>query len=373
MSSAYHGRDVLEQALSGIEQTLLETLAKGNAKDPEFRKRVYNAAANALRRSLEAQSNLTVDAAQAQKDKLADAIRAVEQSYQAAAPTIAPPVKSPAKPSPARAKVAPSNLGQTRPGKREPMLRAEPKQALKAVPSKSDRVSPQTGKGSGPLRLKRGPFAAGLGTIALIGILAVGLVWVMLSGAFQDPATRDTAVPNPPPQTDVDNFEPRDPGTSTAPALRAQQSTADNWVTIFTPQDIATLRLEGAAFAEASSDPFGPYVLIITPPGASAIINLPPGPLQDLAGQRAQLEITAKTADGQTTQMSVECELGNGIDCVRTRFLVGQSPEAFIYRIDMTNVRRFNGGGQLVINSDLDGAGKEIKVISVRIRAEENV
>ncbi|MEL6201792.1 MAG: hypothetical protein AAFR39_05475 [Pseudomonadota bacterium] len=351
--------------MSGIERTLMQTLAKGNANDAEFRKRVYNAAANALRRSLESQGNLTEAAAQAQRDKLADAIRAVESRYQIPIPpnTSAPEVSASAPSHSVPRKKQPV-------GRIEPILRAEPKVDAVAAGSKTAKNEDQSS--AGPFRLKRGPFAAGLGTIALIGILLVGIFWVMLSGAFQDPELRDTSVPNPPPETETESFEPRDPGTATAPALRSEQQAQGDWVTIFTPDDIATLRLQGAASAESSSDPFGNFVLIITPAGSSASIELPPGPLQALLGQRAQVEITAKTSDGQTTQMAVECQLGPDIDCVRTRFVVGQSPEAFTYRIDLTNVRRLQSGGRLVINSDLEGEGKEIKLISVRIRAEES-
>ncbi|MEO1747510.1 MAG: hypothetical protein AAFR27_02630, partial [Pseudomonadota bacterium] len=341
-----------------------QTLEKGNANDTEFRKRVYNAAANALRRSLESQENLTEGAAQAQRDKLADAIRAVETRFQTPIPSKIQAPEPTLSPWP-----SPVASSKSRPGQIESDLRVEPK---------ADAISPEPTRGggedksvSGLFRPKRGPFAAGLGTIALVGILLVGILWVMLSGAFQDPAARDTSVPNPPPQTETDSFEPRDPGTSTAPALRAEQESQGDWVTIFTPDDITTLRLQGAASADASSDPFGDFVLIITPAGSSASIELPPGPLQALVGQRAQVEIIAKTSDGQTTQMAVECELGPEIDCVRTRFVVGQSPEAFTYRIDLASVRRLQTGGRLIINSDLEGEGKEIKLISVRIRAEE--
>lgn len=360
--------------MSGIEQTLLQTLAKGDANDAEFRKRVYNAAANALRRSLEAQSNLTVDSAQVQKDKLADAIRSVEQRFQAPVSPVVTPSADRLMPTQDRVKPEPPSRApqlRAKPRPIEPVLRAEANFSAEKPRMKAERPDVEKPGGTGPLRLKRGPFAASFGTIALVGLLLLGLIWVMVSGAFQDPAARDTSVPNPPPETGSDSFEPRDPGTSTAPALRSQQEDTGDWITIFSTDDVDNLRLQGGAVAGAASDPFGPFVLISTPPGSSATITIPPGPLQSLLGQRAQVEITAKTSDGQTTQMAVQCNLGPNIDCVRTRFVVGQSPEAFTYRIDMTNVRRLQGEGSLVINSDMSGDGKEVKLISVRVRAEE--
>ncbi|MEM1378208.1 MAG: hypothetical protein AAGG69_12555 [Pseudomonadota bacterium] len=341
--------------MSGIEQTLLNTLSKGDARDIEFRKRVYNSAANALKRSLEAKGALPPETVQAQKDKLADAIRSVESRFQSVPAPAAEP--SPVRDQPDQpARPAPTPRPELRP---EP--RAEARPAIK--PAEPDKKSTL-------FRLKRGPFAAGLGTIALVGILVLGLLWVMVSGAFQSEEARDTSVPNPPADTGSEDFAPRDPGTSTAPPLRADAATETDWVTIFTPDDLPSLTLTGGATAEAASDPFGRYVRIITPATGTAAIDLPVGPLQDLAGQRAQIEITAKAADGDNTQMAVTCGISN-VECVRTRFGVGQAEEAFIYRVDLSNAGRISQPGRLILQSDIVGSGKEIKLISLRVRPEQ--
>ncbi|MEL6435209.1 MAG: hypothetical protein AAFP99_00305 [Pseudomonadota bacterium] len=347
--------------MSGMEETLRETLKRGNVHDVAFRKKVYAAAANALRKSLDSQANLTEQAVQLQKDRLADAIRSVEVELRDQQPMRVEVVKkafnrdgTPA------ATPAPTPTSDT--------IRAEPRIEPKtgadvAPPIAADR---KAGKG----RIKRGTFARGFGTIAIAGLALVGLLWVVFSGAFTSQADRDTSVPNPPPSTSTDNFQPRDPGTSTAPALRSEADAQSDWITVFTPNDLGALTLTGGASADAASDPFGDYVRMITPRGGQVGVDLPVGPLRDLAGQRVQIELTAKSDELRPTEMSVTCDLGGAVQCPRVRFNVGQASEAFIFRLDLREASRIDQAGRLLVDTDIAGGEKAVKLLSVRVRAE---
>ena len=169
-----------------------------------------------------------------------------------------------------------------------------------------------------------------LGLSTAVGLVLVGFVFVVTTGAFQSAEDRDTSVPNPPARLEAENSD----GTSggSAPALAAtgtaeERAAAEGWITVFKPSDPTTLALVGGAQGESRSDPFGDFMRIVTEgPDAQARFDIPVGVLLELRGKPAQVNIVARADDGNPTEMSVTCDLGIMGDCGRRRFLVGQAP-----------------------------------------------
>lgn len=411
-------------SVNKLEASLRNALAKGDIHDAAFRRRVYEAAAAAMKRSLEARGTPTAEAVGQQTERLTEAIEAIEHQLRLTVPTerdapvadnrppaVAPDPLDPVPPiadaptptvgsapsvdaaTERRGSVEMPTMDRTiaaSAGPSEPRLfapEAEPAPmapevdgpgqqmagGLHAEPRVQDPQPMQENKAGQKPRRLRGPFATAFSVITLIALLFAGLWWVLTSGAFVSEEARDTSVPNPPATLENEDFAGRDPGTASAP-LRLEDIAAgeDGWVVLFTPTDPTVLRLQGAASASVESDPFGDYARIVTRGEDSIVqIGIPEGVLQRLAGQTVQIGVLARTDEGVQTQMSVTCDLAEMGDCGRRRFNVGQSPTEFLFSIDLPSGVRPSRAGVLNIETDIEAGENAVLLLAVRMRGPD--
>lgn len=359
--------------MADIHSALKNSLSRGDAVDPAFRQRVYRAAIDAFERAMASEADPSRKARQ--KQRLAEAIRSIEASYKE-------PAASSPEPRPERngrtRDVPPVGLGGDRNGAAspvhaEPQLRAEPR----IEPARPANEFPSIGGDDRAVRVvrpRRAPFAMMLSVVILLGLVGAGGWWVYSTGAFQSSAERDTSVPNPPLQLDTESFTGEraaaDRTGSSGPArIAAAGEGGDDWITLFEPSDPTTLTLDGDANAAIDGDPFGQFARIVSPDSESAVgIDIPPGTLEDLAGKTAQFSIIARADDDAETQMSVTCDLADYGDCGRLRFDVIASDNEFLFSVDLPEGVRVSGPGRLVIVTDIENAGKAVKVSTVRVR-----
>lgn len=400
--------------VNSLEQALRKALEKGDATDPAFRRRVYEAAATAMRRSLTERDEATPERLDEQTRRLGEAIRTVETELRGAgapvdpadiAPPAPPPAQTPARraddvvppidPEPRHQTPEPAPAVGPAPDLGPPEPRIDAPAADDPVPP----VSPAAGQPGGdhlyvearadarrreaeavraerappvrrsPLRTDRGPFATIFAVVVAVALVFGGLWWVFTSGAFVSQEARDTSVRNPPPQIEGEDFAGRDPGTATAPQLANETREDGEWVQLFDPADPAVLRLEGGATASIESDPFGDYARLITPGGDGRVyIDVPPGVLQRLAGGRVQISLRARSDDGEATQMSVTCEFGPLGDCGRRRFNVDQAETEFLFHVDLPQGSAPREPGFVILQTDIEGGDRAVNLLSARIR-----
>ncbi len=367
-------------AVSELENALRNALAKGDASNPAFRQRVYRAAADALQRTLKAQPDIDPDRAANQKQRLADAIRATEAVY-------TPPA---AEPAPAASPDVRAESRFEQPEAQPKAERSAPETAvtgLRADPrfdAGEENAAPSAALDDGTVgpvgeqrqrQRRRAPFAWLLSAAVAVGLIGIGIWWIVTTGALQTAEQRDTSVPNPPLELQNESFQgSRDPGTATAPArVPSDTSRNDGWVTLFQPADPTTISLNGNATATIESDAIGQFARIVSPSAQSAItIDIPPGTLESLAGKTAQFSIVARSDDNAPTQMSVTCDLAGFGDCGRLRFNVTQNDNEFLFRVDFPADASAGGPGSLVIVTDIDNGGRAVKLIGVRVRELES-
>lgn len=373
--------------MSSLESALKNALQKGDASDPLFRRKVYEAAANAIEKSHASKSNAPQETLERQKSQLADTIRAIEAELKEGVPTVETPQTTQTEPisteadipavSLSEAQVAPEPVSspspEVLPDTDEPVpvadtrLYVEPRNEAEPIPE------PVTPKPKPKPVRRRAPFAMFLtGTIAIC-LLGMGLFWVITTGAFQSAEERDTSVPNPAQVLESENFEGRDPGTSTAPAtLEAIQGNADGWVTLFTPADPAKIELVAGATASVESDPFGDFIRLTTPGEQSEVrIAVPLNLMAASAGRTMQIAIVARSDEGKPTQMSVTCDFGGAGDCGRVRFNVGQAENEFLFQVPMAG-QSGSVPGVLILTTDVQNNGGAVKLLESRARLVEN-
>lgn len=418
-------------SVDNLEAALRRALEKGDIRDSTFRRRVYVAAASALQRSAERRPAVETDRLRRQTESLTTIIETIERELQYAQmssvmpprlrpePKRAPDPSSPSGPvrmQPAAdasgygaapgfadqtVAQAPGSMGagldptamppvsplQSPPPPRPARAAAldtvhvEPRIAPPPPPPEApamarDQADPPS---RSPLRLARGPFAAMFAGVVIVALLVMGVIWVVVSGAFVPLEARDTSVPNPPLNLPEENFE----GDGTRPVVVAPVRDAPSgvveglpadqgWIVLFSPGNPTSLRLVGAASASIQSDPFGSYALLSTPTIDSAIrIDVPVGTLQRLAGSIVEVSLRARTDIAASAQISITCAFANLGDCGRRRFNLGVAETDFLFQVELPRGITPNEAGALEITTGFGEPGGSFRLLSAAIRATE--
>lgn len=350
--------------MSNLENALRRALAKGDSTDPQFRRKVYTAAANAMERSMA--SDATDDATKAARRKnLASVISGLESEVRISPQRVeapAPEVRNDA--NPRAPSVDAAHAAERR-------LRVEPKLDDTAIDAgAAPAVSADMYRR--PTGTRTRIFSKILSVVIVLAVIIIGTIWVVTTGAFQSAEERDTSVPNPPLELED---ESSGGNTERAPALATggtadQRAEAEGWITLFSPGDPTTLGLAGGAEAAISSDPFGDFAKIVTPNADSEVqVDVPVGTLLELQGLPVQINIVARSDEGLPTEFSVTCDLGALGDCGRRRFNVGQAPAEYLFRVNLPSVDEIRGGGILKIRTDINSNERPLNLLAVRIRA----
>jgi len=353
-----------------LEVTLRQALERGDIRDGAFRRRVYVAAASALERSAKARPNTPPERLRAQTEDLTAIIEAIEQELRddeqdAAAPPSrrAPsPAQSAGAPRPSPPPYAPAHG----------TLHVEPKPA---EPSQNAATPPpaQPGRKSSPFSFSRGPFAVLVAGVVLTALLVMGVIWVVVTGAFVSEEARDTAVRNPPPVLREESFVGTEQPASDGAQAFGNGAGSGDWIVLFSPADPTTLRLAGGATASIQSDPFGAYARLTTPSADSVVrIDVPAGTLQRIAGRSAEVSLRARTDDSNPAQISVTCDLGPLGDCGRRRFNLGPAETEYLFRFELPDARPPFQAGSLDITTGLGELNSPIRLIGVSIRPAES-
>ncbi|MGB7431425.1 MAG: hypothetical protein WA921_03035 [Ahrensia sp.] len=344
--------------MSNLENALRRALSKGDSTDPQFRRKVYTAAASAMERSM-ADGGVDEATKAARRKNLAAVISSLESEVR-----IVP------KQMPADSPDIRHEPSSGAPQHADTRLRVEPRLDEPGV-SASEAPTMTADADRRPARPKTRFFSKMLSVVVLLAIITIGAIWVFTTGAFQSAQERDTSVPNPPllleDESSTDN-------TGSAPALATggtadERAEAEGWITLFSPSDPTSLGLADGAEASIRSDPFGDFARIVTPNATSEVqVDVPVGTLLALQGFPVQVNIVARSDEGLPTEFSVTCDLGALGDCGRRRFNVGQAPAEYLFRINLPSVDEIQGGGILKIRTDINGNERPLNLLAVRIR-----
>lgn len=399
-----------------IEKAIRNALEKGNADDPAFRDRVYRSVEAALDRAIKANPQLTVERAIARRKGLQAKIADIEAEYRPAgedgfegsldralmdilsdAP-VAPPREDraamPEWPSADRAEAAPSPQPTRRAQPGPAVQRHEPTVDLGAVPAPPDRAEPDFDAGSLPppldapdisapvppsppeivaadraarSRERKRPFAALFLGVAIVSLVAVGVLFAWRTGLFLSPQERDTSVPNPPLELESEDF---DPAANGPPALSDQPPAEQDWITIFSPANAATASTPGDARAETMQDDSGSFLRIRSGASGSAVsFDVGQGVLERLAGRTAVFSVEARAEEGQETEFSIECNFGELGDCGRRRYEATYEPGEYLFEIELPKAQP-GASGSIAINPDIALQGRAIDVYEIRVAAQ---
>jgi len=342
------------RGVDAVENAIRNALDKGDAVDPAFRLRVYQAAQAALERAL---VNAPPDQAQIRRGRLSAVVAAVEQEFQPAlAATPSAARTEPRFPDEPRA-ATPGDLSGFR---AHPDFGVAPAASVPEAPARyPDEARPAVRRRS----IANARFFA---AVIIVAALGLGAWWAVDTGLFLSPGERDTSVPNPPATVDGEDFAPKDDGAPQKPGEAERE-----WITVFTPEDAAAVQVPSGASAEVVGSGDDRALRIRSSAADIAVsFDVGRGVLEKLAGHKAVFDISARAEDGKTTQISVACKFGALGDCGRKRYEVGFAPGEFLFEIALPD-RDPGGAGVITVIPDVSNGGKALDVLRIRAAASD--
>src|SRR5690606_4140259 len=104
---------------------------------------------------------------------------------------------------------------------------------------------------------------------------------------------------------------PPQTGAGEGPRVPGTEQTFEGWLGIFTPADPATVTAPGDSRAEVMEEDGEQFMRIRSgASGSRVLFDVGQGILEQVAGRRAVFNVVARAGEGQGTQISVDCSLG---------------------------------------------------------------
>jgi hypothetical protein len=367
--------------LDPIEKAIRSAFEKGNAEDRTFRENVYRKAFAALDRALQANPNLTVEAAINRRKVLQAKIVEIETEFIPAAPAVEPDLSADPlagafevrmEPGLAPPIAMPEIAVDAADGGRDPGGFGD----LGAFDVRSELASPQPDAAdrreqsvapdpdAARSRGSRRPLAVFFIVASLAALLGMGFLFAFQTGLFKSPSERDTSVHNPPATAEGEDFIPEN---EEPPVLSSQPGEDRAWVGIFSPSDATSVSAPTDTTAEAREDESGSFFRIRSGDSGSAIVfDVGQGVLEQIAGKKATFDIVARAAEGQETEMAVDCNFGELGDCGRKRYAVGYEKADFLFELTLP-AKRPGAGGTIAIVSDFAGRGTAVDIYEIKV------
>ncbi|MCV3767096.1 hypothetical protein [Rhizobium sp. TRM95796] len=412
--------------MSGLEHAIRNALERADRADPEIRARIYQSARHALDAGLAKQEVEDEEVIARQRQRLDATIQAIEEEERerlrsmarlekvlierepepepavAPEPRLAAPDRDEdfSMTAPVRddahgdARTAPSieldrgdraggarngagSLDDITPRNDEALARlvADDRRAPAAAPTAAPMGEIRKTKGAKrksraekPPRKRRGfvSFLVSLFVYAcFLGAVGFGIWWVYATGMI-DVALKGEG-----------NFDLVPKELQTAAPAAAQSEPLDplrrfsgDWVSVYSGKEPNAVSPRGQALVTPFSDSDGEGATIASnAPGkdGEATVETPEELLQTLAGKTATIALTVKADGDVPTQIYVECAFGAMGGCGRHRFTVGNERSDELIHVTFDGKMAPSEAGQIVINSDVMGKGRKLKLYGVRV------
>ncbi len=312
-----------------IEKAIRGALEKGNPLDPEFRLRIFASAEHALVRSFAAKPDMDIAEQHARVQQLRSITASIEREFApAVAPDIAPQKRPVAAPAPQRTQPKP-----TRP-------------VAPAVSTADEKAARQEER-----RRRAKAFNRLAGVFVLLTLLAMA---VMLGWSVW---TSDLLSSQRGQQELADN-------------ATSQDDDAENWVTVFMPNDSASVELgEGVTAGQQGSGKDAFLQILATGKGGVATFEVSRDVLESLQGKKVVFDVRAKTDDGANVEVALGCDLAGMGQCQRTRFHLDAQVTDNLLIVQLADTGP-EANGSLTLTPDLSATGKPVNVESIRVRIE---
>lgn len=345
--------------LDSIEKAIRSAFEKGDPSDRAFREKVYRSAFGALDRALQANPNVTQDIVARRRQALSQTISAIESEFIPAVPAVDTPATARA----SQSTPAPVTQEQrSEPGFAPTLAGEDRNYASAADDDYDDGIDPPSYEGYGRPQRRSRSWLAIVVTLAILAVVGAGAWWMFAPSGPE-------SFPRPP--QDAEDFTPEQPAPGQPPRIVGGGDTLDDWIAVFDPADPTTVTAPGDSRAEITEDDGERFIRIRSGASGSPILfDVGQGVLEEVAGKRTVFNIVARAQEGEETQISVDCSLGELGDCGRKRYAVGSTREEFLFEMELPATNP-GAGGTIAINPDIEGGGKSLDVYAIRVTPAE--
>ncbi len=198
----------------------------------------------------------------------------------------------------------------------------------------------------------------------VVAFVGIGVWWFIVGGLGLSSEERDMSVPNPPAQVESEDF---------AGSPRPQGRFSDDWVRVFSPDDITNVSANEDASVELLDEGSRAALRITSTNGDEAgevSFELGPGVLQMMQDRESLVAITLRSASEEPTQTYIRCDFPGLGDCGRRRFDVAYELNDIIFNVDLRGAAATGLPGYIYINPDVTGASRSVDIYGIRIRPE---
>ena len=375
--------------MSGLETAIRNALDRADRTNPEVRARIYQSARNALEAGLRKQDVSDPAILAAQRHKLEESIKFIEHEERIRLGLVSVDPIADFEYGGISADVVPETEADDATGAddgfgalRAERLSAAPNDTAPAAdapeisagrasgrPSASARRAAGSGSpGPAPYRKRRrGAFARLFISVIFVAFVAMGAYWAYTSDLFLSSADRDTSVPNPPAAISEGDLPAA--GDAPPPSVDSANSFSKDWIEIFKPGDADRVSAGSLATAKLMTTGDGPVIRVTSTSGqddGAVRVLLPPDSLALAKGQPATIAVSLRSSSDDTVEVTIACDFGTEATCERHRFTVSsQRSDALIQVVPGAAGKAAQPA--LVLNSDLDGKGRGVDLLAVRL------
>jgi len=104
--------------------------------------------------------------------------------------------------------------------------------------------------------------------------------------------------------------------------------------------------------------------------GAAVVFDVGQGIVEQIAGQNAAFDVSARAEDGSQRETSISCDFGQMGDCGRKRYVVGYERGEYLFDVQLP-AHRPGAGGSIAVNSDFANEGKAVDIYEIKVSVVE--
>lgn len=356
--------------MADFEGLIRQALGRQNASDPAVRQRVYESSRRALARMTAAAGMQPPEVIARQHEALENAILGIEEEYLLAEMQAAEEAKA----------SGPAWVAKRQPEEPQDRYRLPDDPDVPAgdphdgegEASGDDEYSGEDEYESGHLDVlprRRSAFSQALGILAVVIAIAVAgwAVYALYNATILAPGQQ---------------------GQASSGDGKSQRDLADgaSYITILSPAETGALDTAGRGKADIVNQSNIEMIRLVSlraenrrgEPALPILLNIAPGVLTQIAGNRVTIEILAKSGSSGPVGFAIGCEFGGEDICGRKRFRVGIQPEAIVFTLNVKPEMAKVAKAFLSINTDITsaaqqtGEGDPVDILYARLRLAKN-
>lgn len=339
--------------LESIERAIRNAFAKSDAHSPAARQRIYEAAWGAHERALVANTALSEEQKRQRREKVKDAISEIENEFKSVQAASTRREHSLGVPESIDPVLGDSSV-EAGPALDAADIRTDSKKKKRGSARSGTASDYDAGVSRKDRKKTRSSPLISVGIPVLV-IVVLGLIGFSLYNSFAD-------------FTRGNGSSPLLTENNMAPIKEGEDPEGRNWINIFTPTDATRMSVQGGAKADIMREGTNSFVRVQSNGVNDTVtFDVGEGVLNQLAGKKATFDIVARSDDGKTTQMSVNCDFAGLGDCGRRRYDVRDSVGDFLFDQEFQAGQAAGRAGKITINSDLSSSGKAVDIFAIRV------